>query len=211
MAEDFKYSNCSEKMEFDLEQIKEVDCIMVDKVYDQCQQRECYPEVEIEIGSKSFETIRFKPGFIVEDTLIISDIPNKPHFRRVQFRLRVPYEVIMCDDKEKEGFLPDTEVDIVMFIPDARDEFEFKIIVETSSQLLGQPIVSEKKLTFAVGLFIIIKVLGKVQLLVPTFGFCPEPPECERFQPEDICDNFDCHPFPLFSPLQYNDIFDEED
>src|SRR5699024_3323118 len=114
------------------EQIKEVDCIMVDKVYDQCQQRECYPEVEIEIGSKSFETIRFKPGFIVEDTLIISDIPNKPHFRRVQFRLRVPYEVIMCDDKEKEGFLPDTEVDIVMFIPDARDEFEFKIIVETS-------------------------------------------------------------------------------
>ena len=46
MAEDFKYSNCSKKMEFDLEQIKEVECIMVDKVYDQCQQRECYTEVD---------------------------------------------------------------------------------------------------------------------------------------------------------------------
>ncbi|HLR34868.1 MAG TPA: hypothetical protein VK071_06005 [Tissierellales bacterium] len=211
MTEGFKFSNCNGKMEFDLDQIKELDCIMVDKVYDQCQQRECYPKVEIDIGSKSFDIIRFKQGFIMPDTLKISDIPNKPHFRRVQFTLRVPYEVILSDGTSVEGFLPDTKSDIVMFIPDTRDEFEFKIIVETNSQVLGQPMVIEKNLTFTAGLFIIIKVLGRVQLLIPTFGFCPEPPECEEFSPEDICEDFDCHPFPLFFPLQYQDIFEDED
>ncbi|MBU5440200.1 hypothetical protein KQI42_19585 [Tissierella sp. MSJ-40] len=209
MEKNLDFYNSDGRMEFDLNCIREIDCIMVDKVYAQCQDRECFSSIEAQI-SDTFETIRFRPGFIVPGTLVVSDLPDRPHFRRVRFTLRIPYEIIMQDGTIKEENLPDIQEDIVMFIPDARDEFQFNIVVETSSQILGQPIITGENITFAVGIFIIIKVVGKVQLLIPTFGFCPEPPPCIEFAAENICDGFDVHPFPVFFPLQYEDIFADD-
>ncbi|MBU5292756.1 hypothetical protein KQH90_01730 [Anaerosalibacter bizertensis] len=186
------------------------DCIIVDKVYAHCQQRECFPEIEVDLDGKKFETIKFKPGFIVPGTLIIDDIENRPNFRRVRFTLRIPYEIIKSGGSTIEKFLPDIQKDVVLYIPDARDEFKFNIVVETNSQVLGTPVVTGGKLTFAVGVFIIIKVVGKVQLLIPVYDFCPEPPECEEFSPGNICDDFDYEPFPDFFPLQYEDQPDAE-
>lgn len=184
----------------------ENDCIIVDKVFASCQQRECFPKIEVDLDGKTFESIKFKPGFIVPGTLVVTDIENRPNFRRVRFTLRIPFEVITTDGTKISGFLPNILKDIILFIPDARDEFEFRIVVETSSLVLGQPIQTGKTLTFAVGVFIIVKVVGTVQLLIPTFGYCPEPDPCEEFSPENICDDFDYSPFPDFFPPQFNDI-----
>lgn len=203
--------NIDKKME-ELFNWMDCDCIIVDKVFASCQQRECFPQIDIDLDEKTFGDIKFKPGFIVPNTLVITDIENRPHFKRVRFTLRIPFEVLDNKGKViKKGFLPDILKDIVLFIPDARDEFKFEIVVETSSRLLGQPLQTEKTLTFAVGVFIIIKVVGKVQLLVPTFGYCPEPDPCEEFSPEDICDEFDYEQFPDFFPPQFEDIFDDKD
>jgi len=188
----------------------EVDCIIVDKVYASCSQRHCIPKVEVSIASgKTFKEIRFKPGFIVPGTLAITDIENRPQFRRVMFTLRIPYDIIYTDGTSEEKFLPDILKDIVLFIPDARDEFTFEIVIETSSRTLGMPIVTNGKVSFAVGIFVIVKVVGRVQLLIPTFGFCPEPIECEDFSPKDVCENFEYEPFPDFFPPQYEDVFDD--
>lgn len=198
------------KIKFDLNHIREVDCVIVDKVYAQCQSRECFPSIEVDIENGTFSSIRFRSGFIVSGTLNVDSIPDKPHFKRVRFTLRVPFEIVFTDGTTLEGNLPDINKDIILFIPEARDEFQFNIIVETSSNVLGQPIVTEDNINFAVGVFIIIKVVGRVQLLIPSFGFCPEPPQCVDFADEDICEDFDCHPFPLFFPLQYGDLFGDE-
>ena len=184
----------------------ENDCIIVDKVFASCQQRECFPKIEVNLDGKTFKSIRFKPGFIVPGTLTVTDIENRPNFRRVRFTLRIPFEVTTTCGTIIPGFLPDIFKDIIIFLPDARDEFEFRIVVETSSVLLGQPIQTGKTLTFAVGVFIIVKVVGTVQLLIPTFGYCPEPDPCEEFSPENICDEFDYSPFPDFFPPQFDDI-----
>jgi hypothetical protein len=184
----------------------DTDCVILDKVFASCQQRECFPKVEIELDKGSFESIRFRPGFIVPNTLIVTDIENRPNFRRVRFTLRIPFEVL--DDKGKvikEGFLPDIFKDIVLFIPDARDEFEFQIVIETKSVLLAPPIQTESTLTFSAGVFIIVKVVGTVQLLIPTFGYCPTPEPCEEFSPSNICDEFDYRIFPDFFPCQMDD------
>lgn len=200
----------NEKLEFDLNNIREVDCVIVDKVYAQCQSRQCFPSVEAEIENGTFSSIKFESGYIVPDTLRIDDLPNKPNFKRVRFTLRTPYKIILSDGSVIENNLPDIDKDIILFMPEARDEFQFNIVTETSSKVLGQPIVMDGKVTFAVGVFIIIKVVGRVQLLIPTFGFCPEPPQCQEFTPEDICDDFDNQPFPLFFPLQYGDLYGDD-
>ena len=168
---------------------------------------ECFPSVEVDTGEGTFSSIKFKQGFILPDTLRIDNIPNRPNFKRVRFTLRIPYKITLTNGETMENNLPDIEKDIVLFIPEARDEFQFNIVAETSSKVLGQPVVTDGNVVFAVGVFIIIKVVGRVQLLIPTFGFCPEPPPCQEFAPEDVCDDFDNHPFPLFFPLQYGDLF----
>jgi len=204
------FCGCNDNMEFDLHQIKEVDCIIVDKVYAQCQSRECFSSVEACISNRPFRTIRFKPGFIVPGTLQIDNLPDKPHFRRVRFTLRTPYKIIFTDGTTLDANLPDINKDIIMFIPEARDEFQFNIVIETSSSVLGQPTVTNGQLTFSAGVFIIIKVVGKVQLLIPAFGFCPEPPPCVDYTQDDVCEDFDSYPFPLFFPLQYGDLCEDK-
>jgi hypothetical protein len=195
----------------DMKYTTETVCIITDKVYAHCQQRECFPEIIEKIGDCKFKSIRFKPGFIVDGTLEVDDIVNRSNFKRVRFTLRIPFEIKGKHGKTIEGFLPDIFKDIVLFIPPARDEFDFRIVVETSSKVLGQPIQTNDTLTFAVGVFIIVKVVGRVQLLIPAFGFCPEPPECEEFSPEgDICEQFDYEPFPDFFPPQFEDLYPDD-
>ena len=186
--------------------IFDTDCVIVDKVFASCQQRECFPAVEVEVGKKRFDRVRFKPGFIVPNTLIVTDIENRPNFRRVRFTLRVPFEVLDCYGKViAEGFLPDILKDVVLYIPDARDEFEFRIVVETKSVVLSEPIQTGESIVFPVGTFVIIKVVGEVQLLIPAFGYCPAPEPCEEFSPTDVCTAFDYEDFPDFFPCQMND------
>ncbi|WP_262429933.1 hypothetical protein [Paratissierella segnis] len=179
------------------------DCIIVDKVFASCQQRECFPNIEVNIEEKNFGRIRFKPGFIVPNTLKVTDIPNQPNFRRVRFTSRIPYQILdeNCD-KLKEDFLPDIFKDIILYIPESRDEFEFRIVIETQSVILAPPVVTGKTISFTVGVFLITKVVGTVQLLIPAYGYCPEPPFCDEFSPEDICEAFDTADFPEFFPPQ---------
>lgn len=42
--------------------------------------------------------------------------------------------------------------------------------------------------TACVGILILVKLVAEVQLLIPAYGFCPEPPECEQVL--DICPDF---------------------
>ena len=182
------------------------ECIIVDKVYAHCQIRECFADVRVNVGDKKVEKIRYKEGFIVPGSLCVSDLPNRRHFKRVRFTLRIPYEVITKCNETVSGVLPDIKKDIVLFMPESRDEFEFKIVVETSTKTLRQELSCDGVLTFAAGVFAIIKVVGKVQLLIPAFGFCPEPPECEEFTKEDICIDFEDDCFPEFFPQQWEDI-----
>lgn len=187
----------------ELLEIFDYDCVIVDKVFASCQQRECFPEIEVDLDKEPFGSIKFRPGFIVPNTLVVTDIEGQPDFRRARFTIRIPFNVLDPNGNIiLEGFLPDILKDIILYIPDARDEFDFRIVVETKSEVLAPPIQTGDILTFPVGTFIIVKVVGTVQLLIPAFGYCPEPPECTEFSPTDVCDAFDYADFPEFFPPQ---------
>lgn len=191
-------------------------CIIVDKVYFQCQQRECIENVRVRLphdctSKFEFLDVIFNPGEIIKGTLIITDIPSQPNFKRVRFKVKVTFTVRVRNTvtgaiENIPGELRPIQKDIVLFIPEARDEFTFKIVVETLSQSLTEPVFDDGFLIFTIGVFLIIKVVGKVQLLIPEFGFCPTPPECVEFQPDEICDEFEMSDFPDFFPPQLEDI-----
>lgn len=190
----------------------DIDCIIVDKVFASCQQRECFTDVEVCIDDENFGHIRFRPGFIVPNTLVVTDLDGQPDFRRVRFTVRIPYNVLSPNGNViSEEYLPDIFKDIILYIPDARDEFDFRIVVETASTVLTPPIQTGDTITFPVGVFVVVKVVGTVQLLIPAFGYCPEPPECTEFSPTDICEAFEYADFPenFFPPqLEYNNCCD---
>ncbi|MGV8146852.1 MAG: hypothetical protein ACLKAK_06210 [Alkaliphilus sp.] len=185
-------------------------CIIVDKVYDHCQQRVCFEDISIELpvgADFEFVDILFSPGVIVPGSLFVIPLPLEPNFSRIRFKILIAFIIRVKNLDtgaiiEIPGELPEINKDVKMYVPEARDEFAFEIVIETSSQLLTDPMQDNGSLTFAVGVFIIIKVVGKVQLYIEEFGFCPEPPECEEFIPEDICIDFDEEPFPDFFPEQ---------
>lgn len=194
------------------------ECIIVDKVYASCQQRECFEDIAVQLpvdGCFKFVSIIFHPGEIVPGSIVITPIPNRPNFSRVRFRISVGFTVRVFNKDgggiiEIPGQLPEILKDIIIFMPEARDEFTFQIVIETASQILAEPQIEDGSIVFQVGVFIIIKVVGRVQLLIPAFGFCPEPPECEEFAPDDICIDFESAPFPEFFPRQLEDIpYDE--
>lgn len=177
-------------------------CIITDKVFFQCQQKSCFRNIIVDIGNDTFKNIMFKQGFIIENTLMITDIKDKINFKRVQFLLKIPFEIATVDGDIIKGYLPDIPQDIVMFIPDKRDEFSFDIILDTNSKILTQSINLNNLLNFSVGVFIIIKAVGKVQLFIPSFEFTPEPSHCKNSNNILVLDTYKLKKLPSFFPIK---------
>ncbi|WP_163194430.1 YncE family protein [Clostridium thermarum] len=195
---------------YQLHDIKEAVCIIAKKVFAHCQQRICFPMVTIplpaNIGKISLQQMIFENGSIITGTLVVTPLRDRPNFSRVQFSLSVPYKAILKLANDEtitiNGVLPEIVKDIVMYRPQTRDEFKFETLVETRSEILSTPNITTENITIAVGVFVMIKVVGEVQLLIPAFGYCPEPPVCEEYEEpeeEDICQiflDFNQTPFP---------------
>lgn len=154
-------------------------CVIADKVFSQYQLRHCFEDIAVDLPG-GFQSILFKPGFIVTDTLAITAIKGRLHFKRIQFRLKIPFEIVTADNTRSQGCLPPMVKDIIMFMPEAGDEFSYNIALETRSELLNTPNSRDGRLHFSVGVFVIIRAVGKVSLQIPSYGFFPEPPECEE-------------------------------
>jgi len=189
------------------------ECIIVDKVFDACFQRECEPAKVIDLPPGHFKNpqIVYGPGFIVDGTLDIT--PAETNFARVRFCFRVPFTVTLSEFgdhcKKNDVTLNDYVEfckDIKVFLPQAPSEFSFDIRLETRSETLRAEIVGHQ-LILAIGTVVVVKVVGRVQLLVQAFGYCAPPRECDEVTPEDICTEFlNRTDFPTFFPPQMEDI-----
>jgi len=189
-------------------------CIIVEKVFFSCQQRECFPNLEVELpctgGPFTFVSITFNNGVILPESIIITPIVGRPNFARAQFTVRICYTATVRNAAGTlipvAGCLPDIHKDIVIYYPPTRPEFDFNLRVETRSELLLPAVISGDDLLITVGSFVISKLTGFVQLAIDAFGYCPEPPFCEEFPTEEPCIDFlnpNLTPFPTdFFPPQ---------
>jgi YVTN family beta-propeller protein len=204
---------------YQLEEVSESVCIIVEKVYASCQQRECWDPFLVNLpvgaGPYTFVSMTFGNGIILPGSIVITPIPSRPNFSRVQFTIQIPYTLTVRDGSGAlvvlTGNLPDIFKDIVLYFPPTRPEFDLNLRVETRSEVLVSPILTATTIQLAIGSFVVTKVTGLVQLLVPAFGYCPEPPLCEEFQTHEqnpclIFVDTTLTPFPSdFFPPQLDD------
>lgn len=82
------------------------ECILTDKVFDACFQRECEPSKVVDLPCKSTlgdVNVVYGAGFIVDGTLDIT--PIRENFARVRFIFRVPFTVTAYDKEKRNRLL----------------------------------------------------------------------------------------------------------
>ncbi|MBZ4645632.1 MAG: hypothetical protein PWR27_582 [Petroclostridium sp.] len=198
------------------------ECILVDKVFDSCLKKVCFDDIKVQLPDGIDPNfcdieVRFENGVIVPGSLKVLDSSVLPEgCKRIKATVVTNYIVVAtCNGKcfEIPGTLPEIPLDIVMYHPDTRSEFKFNIIVETRGEVLDQIVECECNdgciLTLAIGVFVIPKVIGRVQLkLDQVFPYCVPPRECKDFSDVSACDDFDSAAFPDdFYPAQSQYIY----
>ncbi|HHY83515.1 MAG TPA: hypothetical protein GX505_12695 [Clostridiales bacterium] len=202
-----------------LKKILEKVCIQVNKVYDSCLQQETLSDVRIVLTEvKGRPTFTPPLNFIscrsttTKGKLIntrIDRLPDRPNFARVRTKVEIPIEVIFedCEGRQGSGMATITvPKDVVLYVPDESViPFQLESIVNAVC-VSGRFIPGETfRFDVDVCITIILKIVAKVELLVPSFGFCEIPP-CEEFA-ESVCDEI--FSLPLFPP-QLEDVLDRK-
>lgn len=143
----------------------ESECIIVEKVYASCQQRECFPAFAVNLPEGvppfTFVSITFGNGVIVQP-IIITPIPSRPNFSRVQLTIQIPYTLSFKDSVGQtftlSGKLPDINKDIVMYSPPTRPEFDLNLRTETRTEIIASPIFTATTVQLAIGSFVVTKI-----------------------------------------------------
>ena len=206
--------------------IVEIDCIITKKVYDACRQQECeFFEFAWELPEGwDEEDVAFSFAEIVpssvEYEVLDRELINGGPLARIEIEIcarvnlfvvnqqGIQVQVIGNNNNSIENIVCFTK-DVILYMPDLE---KMEAIAEAIFQIAGEPILEFPDVTedgeaiafIPIGAFIIVKSIAEVQLLVPTYGFCPTPPLCEDFPDVDPCDEFAQLPFPEFYPPQPN-------
>lgn len=186
-------------------------CIQVNKVYDACLQQETLNDVRIVVKDVKASWADFTPPFTfigcrstsVKGRLVgtqIDRLEDRPNFARIRTRVEIPIEVMFEDSKCKRGIGNSVIVvpkDIILFVPD-ESVIPFQLESTVNAICVSGNSIPGDGLRFNVDVCvtIILKIVAKVELLVPSFGFCEIPP-CEEFA-ENVCEEF--FQLPLFPP-----------
>ena len=174
--------------------------IQTDKVFDACIRQTQIDNVELTVTdpvpASPTEPLTFVSArsSVTEETQItvnsVTPIPDRPNFGRVQATVTVPMEVIYTDANGVSGMGTSSfsfNVDIVMYIPDP-SIIPYRITGVASVVAPDGEYTSG--LTFSVSccVTLIMKVIMRVDLLVPSYGYAVLPP-CQEYT-QDACSGF---------------------
>jgi hypothetical protein len=151
-------------------------------------------------------------------------LKRKPNFKKVILHYRISFYADYIDDDgvNKSEFYEIDRTDIIgkFYCPDSVSQFSGNYVTNKNSKDSGGNIIKIEMvaealdgdliqeddcyfLDITLGYFLIVKSELVVQLIVPSYGYCPVPEECCRVEPdENPCDRFNNAPIPKFYPDQ---------
>lgn len=192
-------------------------CIQTTKVFDACM-------FQSHIENYSLTLTNFNPanptapltfvsgssvaGQTTVSNLTITRFDDRPNFARVQATINIPVMLTYTDANNVAGTASGTislQQDVVLYVPQPS-------LTPIDVIAFGSAVISSGTYNSETGGFIIeacvtgiLKVVAVVDVLVPSYGYCPIPP-CTPFTADDICPGvFDLPLFPTaVSPQSTN-------
>lgn len=191
-------------------------CIQVNKVYDACLQQETKQGLVVDLKNIKPCGVHFTPPLtflgcrsttttgILRNTKI-TRLEDRPNFARVETDVKIPIEVTFKDADGVEGSGTAkicVHKDVILYVPD-ESVIPFELDSVVSAVCVSGSFNDCECFSFTIDacVTIILKIIAKVELLIPAFGFCEIPP-CEEFA-DNVCDEF--FSLPLFPP-QMEDV-----
>lgn len=161
--------------------------------------QETIPPTSAPVPPITFESCRSTTTEGTIRNLTVDRLCDRPCFARVRATIDVPIDILFVDSRCVEYIgkgVVSVDRDVLLSIPDE------SIVPYTLESMVSAICVSgsyqgDNKFKMTVCVTIILKVLADVEILIPSYGFCPIPP-CEEFA-ENVCDEF--FSLPLFPPM----------
>lgn len=198
-------------------------CIQVQRVYDSCLQQEQLSDREITLVSYglvpgagcgvtndqindcsntqpnmpiTFESCRSTATEGTIRNLSVERLCDRPCFARVRGQIDVPIDILFTDSTCREYIgrgVVTVDKDVLLSIPD-ESIVPYTIEAMVSAICVSGTYIGNNVFKLEICVTVVLKVLAKVEILVPSYGFCEVPP-CEEFA-DSVCDEF--FSLPLF-------------
>jgi hypothetical protein len=128
--------------------------------------------------------------------LTVDRLCDRPCFARVRATIDAPIDILFTDANGREYIgrgVVTVDRDVLLSIPD-ESIVPYTIEAMVSAICVSGTYVGNNIFELEVCVTVVLKVLAKVEILVPSYGFCDVPP-CEEFA-DSVCDEF--FSLPLF-------------
>ena len=208
-----------------LDVLDEKVCIQVQRVYDSCLQQQQLTNVNVTVTSYAqvvttgcgcnqaaeevpptstpvppitFESCRSSSMDVDISNLSVERLADRPCFARVRGAVQIPIDILFTDSQCREYIGKGVIIvnrDVLLAIPDD-SIVPFNLEGMASAVCVAGSYQGDNVFRLTICVTIVLKVLAKVEILVPSYGFCPIPP-CEEFA-DSVCDEF--FSLPLFPP-----------
>lgn len=130
--------------------------------------------------------------------LTVERLCDRPCFARVRCKIDVPLDILFVDSRCQEyigkGVIT-VEKDVLLSIPD-ESIVPYSLESMVSAVCVSGTYLGNNRFSLTICVTVVLKVLAEVEILIPSYGFCPIPP-CEEFA-DNVCDEF--FSLPLFPP-----------
>ena len=198
-------------------------CIQVQRVYDSCLYQEQLSSQKVTLVSYglvpgcgdqgdncsqpvmpiTFESCRSTTTEGVIRNLSVERLCDRPCFARVRGQIDVPIDILFTDANGREyigrGVIT-VDRDVLLSIPD-ESIVPYTLEAMVSAICVSGTYIGNNIFELEICVTVLLKVLAKVEILVPSYGYCEVPP-CEEFA-SSVCDEF--FSLPLFPQALCNE------
>lgn len=151
---------------------------------------ETVPPTSAPVPPITFESCRSTTTEGTITNLTVERLCDRPCFARVRAKIEVPIDILFVDSRCVEyigkGVIV-VDKDVLLSIPD-ESIVPYSLESMVSAICVNGTYLGNNQFELTVCLTVILKVLAQVEILIPSYGFCPIPP-CEEFA-ENVCDEF---------------------
>ena len=197
------YDSCLKQQQLDNQVVTITSCA---QVVNNCQCNSCgcqenqetIPPTSAPVPPITFESCRSTTTQCTIRNLTVDRLCDRPCFARVRATVDIPIDILFVDSRCVEYIgkgVVSVNMDVLLSIPD-ESIVPYTLESMVSAICVSGTFLGNNQFRMTVCATIILKVLADVEVLIPSYGFCPIPP-CEEFA-ESVCDEF--FSLPLFPP-----------